>query len=884
MRVQNKKCIRRLSSKVLWASRKRNSIAILAISLTTLLFTSLFTIVLSLNSSYQTYTFRQMGGYSHGTFKDITEKQVEEFANHPKVKEIGVRTNIGFISDGVFAKIPAEISYMDDNCAKWSYCKVVEGRLPQSGKEVAMDTRALEKLGIVPELGAQVPLTYRISDKDQQGPVQTDIFTLVGWWSYDDLMPVHYINISKDYAKSIEQIAANAGLEEFRTDLNVMLASSINIRGVMEEIDTDLGYQWEDRSADNCVRIGVNWGYTSSELASNIDPQTVIAIIAFVLLVIFTGYLIIYNIFQISVTGDIRFYGLLKTIGTTPRQLKTIIRQQACLLCIVGIPIGLICGYAVGAALTPHVLSQTTLGAESTSISASPLIFIGSALFALLTVLLSCMRPGRMAAKVSPVEATKYTEVSHTRKTKRASHGAKVHQMAAANLGRNRLKTGLVVISLALSVVLLNVLVSFVDGFDMDKYLASQTCSDFIVGTTEYFRFNGGHSGSELSPSTIDEIQANTDTSLEGVAYSLTTANPQYWMDEARYRENLSQYATEEELEESIQLSPRRGNQLAGDLLIEGLDQTLFDKLTVVSGDLAPLFDSDKNAIAIAVDVDDYGDVIDEAYPELGETLPVTYVEDAYYIDNRTGEKCDDTTPEEYLEYHIEKSYDLEYTVCAYVVVPYSMSFRHSIGNSYTCVLPIEKFRKDSVSEPKPMIYLFDTPDDTTESQAEQYLAKLTEGDLSPIMYESKAVIRKDFENFQRMFLLLGGLLCFVIGFVGVLNFFNAIMTGILSRRREFAVLQSIGMTRKQLGAMLVYEGLFYAAGSIVFSVLLSAILSPLVGNLFENMFWFYTYRFSIVPTLLSAPVFAFLGWAIPTILYHATSKTSIVERLRESE
>ena len=47
----------------------------------------------------------------------------------------------------------------------------------------------------------------------------------------------------------------------------------------------------------------------------------------FLLLVIFTGYLIIYNIFQISVAGDIRFYGLLKTIGTTPRQLKRIIRQ-----------------------------------------------------------------------------------------------------------------------------------------------------------------------------------------------------------------------------------------------------------------------------------------------------------------------------------------------------------------------------------------------------------------------------------------------------------------------------------------------------------------------------------------------------------------------------
>lgn len=62
MRVKNRKCIRRLSFKSLWASRKRNIIAIYAIALTTLMFTSLFTIMLSVNSSYETYNFRQAGG------------------------------------------------------------------------------------------------------------------------------------------------------------------------------------------------------------------------------------------------------------------------------------------------------------------------------------------------------------------------------------------------------------------------------------------------------------------------------------------------------------------------------------------------------------------------------------------------------------------------------------------------------------------------------------------------------------------------------------------------------------------------------------------------------------------------------------------------------
>ena len=303
MNVKNRKCIRKLSLKSLYANRRRNLIAIFAIALTTLLFTSMFTIVLSLNASYETYQFRQVGGYAHGTFKDVSPEQAERIAAHPKVKATGARKVIGITAEGVFAKIPAEISYMDANCTKWSYATPTTGRMPESGKEVAMDTAALQLLGVTPELGAEVTVSYSITDKDQTAFTVTDTFTLVGYWDYDELMPVHYINISRDYADDIEAQAVKTGLQPFRTDLNVMLASGTNIQGQMEQVDTDLGYTWDSYTDPNSVRIGVNWGYTSSQLESKLDPELVIAIAAFLLLVIFTGYLIIYNIFQISVAG-----------------------------------------------------------------------------------------------------------------------------------------------------------------------------------------------------------------------------------------------------------------------------------------------------------------------------------------------------------------------------------------------------------------------------------------------------------------------------------------------------------------------------------------------------------------------------------------------------
>lgn len=883
MNVKNRKCIRKLSYKTLWSSRRRNGIAVIAIALTTLLFTSLFTIALSMNSSYQTYTFRQIGGYAHGTFKDVSADQARAIAAHPGVKAVGARVVIGISDSGVFSKTPAEVSYMDANCTKWSYAQPTAGHMPQSGKEIAMDTAALKLLGVEPQLGADVALTYTVGDKNQTSYEKTDTFTLSGWWEYDDISPVHYINISEEYMRAIEAEGIAAGMNEFRTDLNVMMASSVDIRGQMERTASDLGYSVDASGETNSVRIGVNWGYTTVQMSEHMDVTTLLSIAAFLILVVFTGYLIIYNIFQISVTGDIRFYGLLKTIGVTPRQLRRIIRQQALLLCAAGIPVGLLTGYGAGAVLTPVVMARTTFGASAATVSASPLIFLFSALFALLTVLLSCARPGRIAGSVSPVEATKYTEILRSKRKSRSTRGAKVHQMAFANLGRNTSKTVLVVISLALSVVLLNELFMFTSGFNMEKYLAKQTCADFIVSSTDYFRFSSV-ADSYLSDDMIGQIEANTSQSLAGCGYTLSGATPVGWMAEASWRAQMQSFGSEY-AETLLAQRSRRGDLVYASAMIEGLDDALFEKLTAIEGDLSPLFRENTNAIAICVSVDDYGNPYQlESLPALGDTQTITYVDEAWYIDSRTGEKISDDTPEEFQEYYVASSHDVDYTICAYVIVPHSMSYRYRFMPGYSLILPVEKLSGDSGQSVVPLFYLFDTPDSAAEEAAESYLAELTAGDLSGIMYESKATIRAEFRSFQNMFLLLGGLLCAIIGLVGVLNFFNAVLTGILSRKREFAVLQAVGMTNGQLKAMLIYEGLFYALSAAAAALLLSLLLNPLAGGMLENMFWFFDSDFTIGPVLIAFPVFALLGWLIPSAMYGQTARSSVVERLRESE
>ena len=852
MHVNNRGCIRRLSFRTLMASRKRNAIAVLAIALTTLLFTSLFTIVLSINETNQNYQFRGVGTYAHGSFKDVDDEQIKALSAHPRVKAVGRRMVIGLCTSGAFEKDYGEVNFMDAQCTRWGYVQPEVGRIPESGKEITMDTRALALLGVTPELGTQVELTYTLADKEQMGREVTDTFTLVGWWEYDELLKVHFFNVSEEYARQIEAMAMAEGMHAFRTDLSVMLSSSLDIENTLKRIGEDCGYSVGDGAGQ--LRIGVNWGYTATQLADTMDAGGILAMIAVMALVTFTGYLVIYNIFQISVAGDIRYYGLLKTIGVTPRQLRRIIRQQALMLSAVGIPAGLLLGYGVGTLAVPVTLSTSNYGSRYTTISLSPWIFLGAAAFALLTVLLSCARPGRIAGSVSPVEAVRYTEVQQTGKRARASRQVTPFAMAEANLGRSRRKTALVVISLSLAVVLLNLLTTFVTGFDMDKYLSHRSCADFVVSTPDYFNYRGF----TLTEEDIRPVRENTEQSLGGFTYG--TGLVQMYLPETYWREEVEHYLRDQDVDELLSTARRDGEKIALYSQVEGLDAALIPKLKVLDGDVSPLTQPESQSIAIEVNLDDYGNVVNpENFPAVGEQVRVTYGLN-------------------------ETAHDVFYTVCAWVEIPYDMGSRfYAMG--YQAVLGAQTLRRDAGAENVlNMCYVFDTPNPQAEAAAEEFLSALAAQEGSPLMYESKAIHRAHFREYQMTFVLLGGLLCAIIGIVGVLNFVNAMMTSILSRRREFAVLQAVGMTKRQLKAMLVWEGMLYTLGSGLISGLISAAVNPLAGRLLEQGYWFYRYHYTIAPVLLAIPVFALLGYAIPTIMYAQAARQSVVERLREAE
>lgn len=883
MKVSNRKCVRHLAWKSLLASRTRNLIAIVAIALTTMLFTSLFTIALSINDGFQQSNFRQVGGFSHGGFKYMTQAQFDELKDDPLIGQWGERRYLGMPREAPFNKAHVEVSFADANEAHWMYCDPVEGSLPQEGTDqAATDTHVLELLGIKPEIGAEFTLTF-----DVDGHETTQTFTLCGWWEYDEAIVANHVLIPES---RVNEILAEVGVDPDSPDdgmtgrwnLDVMLKSgSRHIERDLNQILENYGYQSEN-AGDNYIDTGVNWGYTGARMSDLVDPMTVIAIAGVILLIVFTGYLIIYNVFQISVAGDIRFYGLLKTIGTTPRQLRRIIRLQALALSAVGIPIGLVLGWLIGGQLTPVIVARLNGIMPMTSVS--PWIFAISAAFALLTVLISCRKPGRMAARVSPVEAVRYTEGSSEKARAKGRKARKVSPftMAWANLGRSKGKTVVTVLSLSLAVVLLTVTVNFAGGFDMDKYVSNFTASDFIVANAGKFQTSTVFSDEQALPqSAIDAINAQGGITDSGVVYGQTFGALEY-VTEDWFRQNKERLYTPEEMDNLIRLTDRNeAGLLADSVQLSGMSPFALDHLTVLEGELSALYETGSRAIAAVYFEDEYGNIDRNSHwARLGDTVTLRYVEESEFYDPDTGEvwAAYEDIPDgaNWVERPVQYR-DVDYTVAALVAVPFALSYRYYGSDEF--ILNDQTFVQDSGTD-SVMYYAFDTTDEANAAM-ESFLADYTENVNPELDYESKATYAGEFESMRSMFLLLGGALSFIVGLVGVLNFFNAILTGIIARQRELAVLQAVGMTGRQLRAMLIWEGLLYALGAAGLALILTLTLGPVAFQAVEGLFWFFTYHLNLSPFLFIIPLFALLGVCIPVLTGRAMAKHTVVERLR---
>ncbi|WP_328800890.1 ABC transporter permease [Paenibacillus sp. LX16] len=848
IKVKNSKAVRNLSDKSLKANKIRNIIAIIAIALTTLLFTSLFTMGIGAMESFQQATIRQVGGKAHAFIKYINDEEFNQIKDHPLIKEIAYsRVLSEKVTNEQFLKRRAEFWYHDDVGLKLGLIELEKGHKPVAENEVIADSKTLQLLGTPLKEGA--PLTLKL---EVHGKMVQREFILSGWWKSDPAATIArgQIYASKAYVDAhAEELRYTYKQDHDMTgaiNADIMFDNSSNMQENLNKVITESGYSL-DKNAPNYINGNINWAYLSNTFSSN--PEAVFPLATGLLLIMLTGYLIIYNIFQISVMRDIRFYGLLKTIGTTSRQISRIIRRQALFLSLIGVPVGLLAGFWVGKSLTPLLLMNTSMHANAeVTISPSPWIFIGSALFAVITVMISAYKPSRIAATVSPIEAVRYVDGAtkkDKKKLKKSTNGAKMPLMARVNLGRNKRRTTLVLLSLSLGLVLLNTTFTLSQSLDMNKYVSKSHDTDFLIAHADYFQEHFTGHDNATTESYIKAVQAQPGFEEGGRLYSGSNL---FAIEHKDNKEGKGEIVTPD----------ARGNLSA---IMYGLEDLPLHRLQLIDGELDYGKLASGKYILEGVWLDDYEN------PEMKRSV------------YKVGEKVT-------LHNYIDTANAQEYTSHKFTVLGHVGIKSSNSGvdvASYTdFYLPADIY-KTFVKKPVVMSYAFNVSD-SKEKTMESFLTNYTEAKEPVMDYRSKSTVIAELSGMQKTILMIGGTLSIIIGVIGILNFANALLTSILTRHQEFAILQSIGMTNKQLKTMLVYEGLYYVLGTSICSILLGSLLSVLIAKPLSAQIWFMSYKFIIWPLILVLPVLLVLGICLPLAIYSLSDRKTIVERLRTAE
>ena len=826
MKVKNKAYIVRLSKSILNANKSRRNILLLAIALTSILFTSLFSVALGLGKSMETQTMKTIGTISHGSFKELSDKDISILSKDKDIKEFSIREKVGILDD---EKVMAELSYMDKKGFEWSLIEKVKGKFPEKENQVFIDIATAKKLGYKGEIGEEIEVPFKI-EKAYTGEIiekKSDKFIISGTFQnpIDSNVGVGQIYLSKAY---VDKLA----LPENNNDVEVMLKNSFMIRDKLLKIAEINGYKVVDdpgNLSDKEIRIGVNFAYIFSG-DSSFDFKIFIPYLAFLILVMVAGYLIINNIFKISVNEDIKLLGLLKTIGMTKPQIKKLVHLESLAVALPSIIVGNIVGISIGKIILNKIFASNEMLTDvKLSLTVIISIILFSTAFTLLTVFLSVMRPARFAAKVSPIDASRYNETMIKKKYK--SEDISLGKLARRQVFSNKFRFISIVLSISLSAVILNSVLTYTGNIDLEKGISDVIATDYNIAIPKYFRYM--YSGSEdgIKDNFIDEIENQKGFKAGGALYSYGY-----------------EYSFPSIKIEDYKVAP----------ILFGMDEFLINKQKFIDGE----FDKDKWQTG--------------NYIIIGEKIK----NNSYY---KTGDKIKINVNNQIKEVQVmgKVEYNFSNGLRYFPVIKEDINDESSptLGLEYIYMKPNEY--KELTRDQSRMSYGFDVEDSEKENFDNLLKTFENEPDFS---YDSRDLQIKSTMEFKSLIEFAGYSLSIVLFLISVLNFINVIATEILKNMVNLSILEAIGITKKNIKKYLVKKNLIYSLCGLIFSFLIMLLVDKFILMDFMEQTQWTSYKFVIMPLILVNFVNIIIGIIFTGRFYEKHSQNSLVDRIRSLE
>lgn len=859
-----KKIMKEMVQGNLKVHRKRNLLLVLAITLTTILFTSVLEIGFGGMQSIQETQLKLSGMKADAELRFLDKEQFQKVQNSDLFESVGGRVPIALMEGET--KRPIEIDYLDKAGMEAYYLSLEEGKMPEDEKEVLLSEQALEELGIKKEVGSHVPVSFTLRGQEYNFDMR-----LSGW--YKGGPKVNFLIVSETFLEHNPEVSENTydiDKEILGTYYaSVCVKNTGNIEQNLKEYAESLGAQTENADGNNYVNVAVNPMLYSEDGNTGVG----LSIVFFGALFILCGYLLIYNIFDIGVMQDIQEFGIMKTIGMTGKQIKRLMRRQMLLLSLIGIPIGLVVGYGLGALLLPVILKNWEYSEEELTIvqSVHPAIFILTVFFVLITVFLSMRRPSKRAAKYSAIETAKYTEVKK-KTAEKDIHSIK--NIARSNLQRNRKRTVLVFTSLILSVVFVNSLWIISNSFDEEKYVNVQMRRDYLVASTDTLNPSIGYvkpsaslneeaiqeleknamikNGTKLYKNAIDASVYNFDISFDWGVEVIDVKIPSIEIDGVITNSATTNYGT-------LTL----GKDKKPICNVCGISENFLGKIEILEGEKNIISIKEKlksgDYILVGIRANDNGkpstDGI-EISPKVGDVVTI-------YKDGKPLK-------------------EVEVLSQILVIDSEQISGGSSTGGG-TILGPwfylSEGLFKELYGEGNLVNYSFDA-DENDAPAVNRMLQDISEK-FTNVGFETTEQRHSEIENYKMLVRILCVLIGGILGVIGIVNLVNIIFTNLIVRNREFATFRSIGATKKQLRELIIRESVGYVFYAAIGVFILATLISMTAVRGICSSIWLFTFQFTLFPAATIIVLYLIISIIASEVGIYLWEKGSITEHLR---
>ena len=802
----------------------------LAILLSAFMLFSVLTVGATYFKMWRIQNLRLDGAEFDAIMYGATDAQMEKLKNNADITDVGVLAIAGFI-DGSEKNDMADTSLVWVDDTYWNKMqapakKYVKGHYPGKKNEVMVTPRALEECGIS-DYG--IGDSFRVKWTDTQGVQHNLDFMICGIWDGYGTKNLFYVSKAFYDASgwTLDNVSSGRIMVNFKQKIMTTAKQNAFI---------------ESMNLSKKQRI-----FFMTELGNSVPLY--LGLLALILVTCVCAYLLIYNIMYLSVTGNIRYYGLLQTVGMTGHQIYRLIYRQMLFVGTGGIVLGIAGGCGISFFVIPSLVKAFGIR-DKVQVVFHPAIFVLTVLLVAVTIYIGSRKPAKIAVTVSPIEANRYsTEIMPHGKT-HLSHekGNVIGHMGARKVFAEKKKTLISILSLAVGLSVFVCVITLLRSQGPRTIVSSAWNDDMEISNRLLSK--DGAKWKEVMDDVFLQKIANTDGVQE--VHTVTTAQamvpwePEFadkWMRE--FYEMWMEIPYEDEKKEYQEHPENFGTVLVGideknfEILNESLERPV-DEKAFQQGKTCVIY---RNGLSF------------EDRELVGKTLH------AAEIGNR----------------------DHAFSFVIAGVTDDSTMTGPITGYPPTIIISqdaLASLHLDTYTY-KACVYYDKAYDTATQSRVEQIVGGSK--DARCLKMESRIESMEELKAAQGNMTGVGIGISLILAVIGVMNYINTIIGNIANRRKELAILESIGMTRKQMNRMLMREGSIYALGAIFVTMVVGL---PVTWGLYQSMNYMHVPFFlPVAPIGIVVLLLFVICVGAPLVLLNAMCKKgSVVERICQSD